>query len=134
MTDNMKSFLEAASQDKEFIEKLNKVETPEAVIALAAEKGFALTTEDLTVEAPTGELDDDALDDVAGGTGLFSYLKLLLFGSGEKVEMDTLPYRGQQNGLRANTLEYRGNGVQPQTDDLVYRTFDQGNDNHIVSL
>ena len=134
MTDNMKSFLKAVSEDKEFMEKLSKAESTKAVIALAAEKGFALTVEDLTAEAPTGELDDNELDDVAGGTGLFSYLKLLLFGGGEKVEMDTLPYRGQQNGLRANTLEYRGNGVQPQTDDLVYRTFDQGNDNHIVSI
>ena len=36
MTDNMKQFLEEASKDREYLEKVNKAETPEAVIALAA--------------------------------------------------------------------------------------------------
>ena len=67
MTENMKKFLEEASKDQSFIEKMNKAETPEAVIALAAEKGFALTAEDLKPEAPTGELSEDELDAVAGG-------------------------------------------------------------------
>ena len=135
MTDNMKSFLEAVSEDKAFIERLSKAETPEALIALAAEKGFTLTAEDLTREAPTGELADDELDDVAGGAGFMTYLQNLIFGGRRTVEMDTLPYRGQQqNGLRANTLEYRGNGAHPRTDDLVYRSFGQTDDTGIVSL
>ena len=67
MTENMKKFLEEASKDQSFIEKMNKAEPPEAVIALAAEKGFALTAEDLKPEAPTGELSEDELDAVAGG-------------------------------------------------------------------
>ena len=67
MTDNTKRFLEAASQDKVFIEKLNKAETPEAVIALAAEKGFTLTEEDLKPEPASGEVSDDELDAVVGG-------------------------------------------------------------------
>ena len=67
MTDNLKKFLEAASQDKAFIEKLKKAETPEAVIALAAEKGFTLTMEDLKPALQTGEVSDDEMDAVAGG-------------------------------------------------------------------
>ena len=67
MTDNMKKFLEAASQDREFVEKLNKAETPEAVISLAAEKGFTLTEEDLKPALQTGEVSDDEMDAVAGG-------------------------------------------------------------------
>jgi len=136
MTDNMKSFLETVSEDKEFIEKLSKADSPEAVIALAKEKGFTLTAEDLTQEAPTGELTDDELDDVAGGAGFASFLQNLIYGGRRTVEMDTLPYRRQQhqNRLRANTLEYHGNGVQPQTDDLVYRSFGETDDTGIVSL
>lgn len=38
MTENMKKFLEAVSDDKEFIGKLTKAENAESVIALAAEK------------------------------------------------------------------------------------------------
>ena len=67
MTDNMKKFLEAVSQDKEFLEKLTGAETPEAVIALAAEKGFTLTQEDLKQEPASGKISDDELEAVAGG-------------------------------------------------------------------
>ena len=67
MTDNMKKFLEAVSRNKESIEKLKKAETPEAVIALAAENGFTLTAEDLKPEPTTGEVSDDELNAVAGG-------------------------------------------------------------------
>ena len=68
MSENVKRFLEAVSQDREFLEKINEAATTEAVIALAAEKGFTLTAEDLK-PAATGELSDDELDGVAGGTG-----------------------------------------------------------------
>ena len=68
MTDNMKKFLEAVSDDQEFIGKLTKAETAEAVIALAKEKGFVLTEEDLKMEEPADELlNDDEVDAVAGG-------------------------------------------------------------------
>lgn len=66
MTDNMKKFLEAASQDKDFTEKLTKAETPEALIALAAEKGFALTADDLKPEEAE-KVSDDELQAVSGG-------------------------------------------------------------------
>ena len=67
MTEKGQKFLEAVSQDRAFIEKLSKAETPEAVIALAAEKGFALTAEDLKPDQPSGELSENELDAVAGG-------------------------------------------------------------------
>ncbi len=85
MTDNMKNFLEEASKDREFVEKLNKAETPEAVIALAREKGFALTAEDLKQErAPSGELSDDELEAVAGGKACFCAVG----GGGERSGQD----------------------------------------------
>ena len=67
MTDNMKKFLEAVSQNKECIEMLKKAETQEAVIALAAENGFTLTQEDLKQEPASGGISDDELEAVAGG-------------------------------------------------------------------
>ena len=68
MTEKMIAFLEEVSKDKAFLEKLQNAGTPEALIALAAEKGFQLTAEDLKQpEAASGELSDDELENVAGG-------------------------------------------------------------------
>ena len=67
MTDNMKRFLEAAELDSALAEAIEGTDEPEKLLALAAEKGFALTAEDLAPEESFGELDDEALDDVAGG-------------------------------------------------------------------
>ena len=86
MTDNMKKFLEEASKDSEFSEKLKKTETPEEIIALAAEKGFALTPEDLKNEPPAvAELSDDELDAVAGGKKCYCAVG----GGGEKSSGET---------------------------------------------
>lgn len=46
MTENMKNFLEEVSKDEALFAKLKGAETAEAVISLAAEKGFTLTAED----------------------------------------------------------------------------------------
>ena len=73
MTSNLKNFLEQASKDKEFIEKLNKADTPEAVIALAAEKGFSLTPEDLKNEPAAGSLDDSEVEAVTGGDKCYCF-------------------------------------------------------------
>ena len=73
MTEQMKSFMEAIAQDQALAEALNAAETPEAVIALAKEKGITLTEQDLALaQAPVGELSDDDLDDVAGGAGNYA--------------------------------------------------------------
>ena len=63
----MKKFLEEASRDKDLIGKVSKAETPEEIIALAAENGFTLTDDDLKREEPDGEVSDSELDAVAGG-------------------------------------------------------------------
>ena len=69
MTENMRKFMEEASRDKDFADRLTMSQSPEEVIALAKEKGFTLTMEELAVKPAYGELDDDELDAVAGGTG-----------------------------------------------------------------
>ena len=71
MTENMKKFLEAISRDDAFIERMNKTKTMDEVIALAAEKGFALTEEDLNMAPASGELTDDEMDAVAGGKACY---------------------------------------------------------------
>ena len=79
MTENMKRFLEEAEKDAAFAEKLEAAESPEALLALAAEKGFTLTAEDLAAEETAGELSDDELDDVAGGAAVQKlYVRLKL--------------------------------------------------------
>ena len=74
MTDNMKKFLEEASKDQAFVEKLSKAETSEAVIALAKEINFTLTVEDLKSKETVSEISDDELEAVAGGDCCFCSL------------------------------------------------------------
>lgn len=64
MTENMKKFLELVSQSEELCARVNAADK-EALIAMAKELGVELTEEDFT--QPSGELDDDELDAVAGG-------------------------------------------------------------------
>ena len=69
MTENLSKFLEAVSDDEELKEKLAEAKDKETVIALAAEKGFTLTEDDLKADKPSGSriLSDDELEAVAGG-------------------------------------------------------------------
>ena len=64
MTESMKKFLEAVSRDEALTAKVGTL-AKEELIALAKEMGITLTDADLA--KPTGELDDDELDAVAGG-------------------------------------------------------------------
>ena len=70
MTEKMMKFLAEAEKDAAFAEKVNTVESLDALVALAKEKGYELTAEDLKFDLPTGELDDAELDDVAGGAAV----------------------------------------------------------------
>lgn len=120
MTEQMKSFMEAIAQDQALAEALNAAETPEAVIALAKEKGITLTEQDLALaQAPVGELSDDDLDDVAGGAGNYAnnnvnssnfggILARLLFTTLDRGQgsYSTLEYQGQDGG-GFSTLESR---------------------------
>lgn len=69
MTNQVKVFLDEVSQDKAIMEKLNSAKTSAEVIALAAEKGYTLTEDDLKPETTSGKLDDEELEAVSGGTG-----------------------------------------------------------------
>ena len=73
MTENMKTFLESASKDKELIEKLNNASDTETVIALAKEKGFSLSEEDLKLDAAIREVPDEELEAVAGGKACYCF-------------------------------------------------------------
>jgi predicted ribosomally synthesized peptide with nif11-like leader len=120
MTEQLKSFMETMAQDQSLAEALNAAETPEAVIALAKEKGITLTEQDLALaQAPVGELSDDDLDDVAGGAINFASntvnssnfggsLARLLFTQLDRGQgsYSTLESRGQDGG-GFSTLESR---------------------------
>lgn len=65
MTENLKKFLEKVSEDAELAAKVGAEKDPAALIALAKKMGFELTEEDF--KQPVQELEDDELDNVAGG-------------------------------------------------------------------
>ena len=73
MTDNMKTFLEAASIDKEFIEKLKSASDTGEIVALAKEKGFLLTEEDMKPDTEIREVPDEELNAVAGGKRCYCF-------------------------------------------------------------
>ena len=74
MNENLKKFLEEASENEELKAKLaaltDKETTVEKVIELAKEYGFTLTAEDFQ-PAEGAELSLDELDSVAGGVWCF---------------------------------------------------------------
>ena len=83
MNENLKAILAAVSEDEELraqaaalMSELNAAsdgDRPEVVsriIALAGDRGFELTEEDLVIEAPAeGEVEDEELAAVAAGGG-----------------------------------------------------------------
>ncbi len=58
----------APETSKELEEALLKAESLEEILALLKANGIDATLEDLTVEFEDGELTEDALEDVAGGS------------------------------------------------------------------
>ena len=83
MTENMKAIIAAVSEDDELkaqaaalmgeLAAASDGDRPEVVsriIALAGDRGFALTEEDLVIEAPAeGQIVDEELAAVSGGCG-----------------------------------------------------------------
>ena len=72
MTETLKAMLKKARNDSEFEAKLNALgesgAKPEAIIAFAAEHGFAVTAEDFkSCGSGRAELIEAELDNVAGG-------------------------------------------------------------------
>ena len=148
MTDKMKAFLEEVEKDAAFAEKVNGADSVETVIALAKEKGYELSEEDLQLEAATGELDDAELDDVAGGMvinplGVWSGLTALLsrrFGGananplvykGGKPTISKLPYTG---GTPTMTTLQHFSGNQPGVSSLVHYSSDEDEAHRLYNL
>ncbi len=77
MTENLKKFLEAVSQNAELAAKIGSMGMAD-VLALAKELGFSLTEADF---GKSGELADDELDAVAGGGAC-----ACVFGGGGKED------------------------------------------------
>lgn len=74
---DLADFFKAASADQALLEQFKSSPTPEAMIQVASQAGFAVTAEDLQalasqVEASASaqELDDEALAGVTGGFAL----------------------------------------------------------------
>lgn len=69
--ENIAKFQETIAKKPELLEKLKDARTPEAVVVTAQAEGFDFTAEELAeygkADAPTGRLNDEALNDVAGG-------------------------------------------------------------------
>ncbi len=120
MNETVKRFLEEAAKDEALAERLAGADTAEELLALAAEKGYALKEEDLAsaLAAPkSGELDDSDLDDVTGGAGLPN---LSIGNIGKSVSkllrhfmpnVSTLEYEDEEEEKKAGTLEYRSFGT-----------------------
>ena len=69
MTEKFKNFLQEVSKDERLKQALNEQETPEKVIAFARAHGYDLTDDDFKAEpSKYGELDDDELEAVSGGS------------------------------------------------------------------
>ena len=67
MTEKMMKFLEAAEKDEALAEAVKNAASLDEVLVLAKEHGIDLTPADMRPELPAGEIDDDMLDEVAGG-------------------------------------------------------------------
>ena len=66
--EQLKAFLEKVKYDTELQDKLKAAASPEAVIEIAQEAGFAITSEDIQ-SMQSEELSDDELEGAAGGRG-----------------------------------------------------------------
>ncbi len=80
MSENMKKFLELVSKDENLKQKMlafNDMEPADAIqagIALAKEHGIELSEADFVKKKSDGELNDDELDAVAGGSACTCFL------------------------------------------------------------
>ena len=120
MTENMKKFLELASKDEELFQKADKLGfSVEKIIALAAQYGVTLSESDFPGEKAVA-LDDDALDNISGGsiTGNNGLLRNLMFSyntDGKSLSVQNLPVNPGQVP-NPKTMEFRpDNAADAQT-------------------
>ncbi|MDQ1248693.1 MAG: Nif11 domain [Actinomycetota bacterium] len=75
--EQLTALINAARDDASVAERFAEATTPEQGVAIAAELGFHLTTEDLEQDAgatrATGELSEQELTPVAGGNAALSW-------------------------------------------------------------
>ena len=71
--EQLKAFLEKVKADTTFEEKLNRAADADAVVEIAKEAGFSITSEDIQpMQSATVELSDEELGNAAGGIRLCS--------------------------------------------------------------
>ncbi|MBQ7543947.1 MAG: Nif11-like leader peptide family natural product precursor [Synergistaceae bacterium] len=105
MTDNVKKFLEAVSQDEALKDAMKSAKGFDAIVKLAASRGFAITAEDLA-PSETSELSEDEMAAVSGGTGFFaakvtSSCRCQNYGSGLTWEL-SCDCSGSGTGINTN--------------------------------
>ncbi|MBP1577126.1 MAG: hypothetical protein J6C75_01455 [Oscillospiraceae bacterium] len=112
MTENMKKFLELAAQNSEIRKKAEELDSSmQGLIALAAEHGITLCESDFPAE--NGALDDDALDNIAGGVFVAnnSFFKNLMYSQNDLEQVPTvqaMPYQTSQTP-NIQTMELKPN-------------------------
>ena len=68
--EQLKAFLEKVKPDTSLEEKLKAATSPESVVEIAKEAGFAITAQDIqSMKSETTELSDGELEGAAGGFG-----------------------------------------------------------------
>lgn len=78
--EDLKKFSEAAKNDPALLEELKKIGPDEqAIVELAKSKGYNFTVEELKSQAASGkgELSEEQLDKVAGGTYTKVYVTIV---------------------------------------------------------
>ena len=71
--EQLKAFLEKVKANTTFKEKLNGAADADAVVEIAKEAGFSITSEDIQpMQSATVELSDEELGNAAGGIRLCS--------------------------------------------------------------
>ena len=82
--DNLQNKVEELSRNEQFAARLSACESTAEVAALLSAEGITISEEELiqvfsmTSEATGGELDENALDNVAGGASLIGKLRNVL--------------------------------------------------------
>lgn len=118
MTESMKAFLEAVSQDKALQTKLSEVpqlseaEQRDAILSIASELGIALSKTDFAGVSLSGEeLSDEQMEDAAGGitcaTGIAPGV-CICFGQAERTDQ---PQRKQEDTPAPDTSERRSSCI-----------------------
>ena len=73
--EQLKAFVEAIKADKALQQKLQGIADPDAIVSIAREAGFMISTDHLREPSGQVELSDEQLDAVSGGESWIDVLK-----------------------------------------------------------